>query len=210
MERELHPHVEEWLKQKQYPPQLHVKLYQAGISGIIYPKRLGGSQPEKKDYFMELIRGDEMARTGGHVLGQEAINSMALPPIINFGSERLQELVCRPVIAGEKSCCLAISEPYAGSDVAGLRTTAIRDGKGNFVVNGIKKWITGGAQADFFTTAVRTGGSGGLGVSLLLIPRHLPGISVRRMETQFDRFVSSLRLVLFFKALSQALTRRPW
>jgi alkylation response protein AidB-like acyl-CoA dehydrogenase len=186
VERELVPHVDEWVAKKEYPMELHQKLFKAGIGGIIYPKSLGGYAPDKKDYFLELIRVDEFARTGGHVLGQEGINSMALPPIISYGSPKLQEMVCRPVIAGLKSCSLAISEPYAGSDVAGIRGTAVRDGKGNFVVNAMKKWCTGGAKADFFTTALRTGDQGMGGVSLLLIPRNLPGVSVRRMETQFD------------------------
>ncbi len=175
---------------------LHEKLYKSGISGSIYPKELGGSADGKRDYFLELIRVDEFSRTGGHVLGQEGINSMALPPIISFGSEKLKEMVCRPVIQGLKSCCLAISEPYAGSDVAGIRATAVRDGKGNFIVNGVKKWITGGAKADFFTTAVRTGDNGSGGVSLLLIPRDSPGVSVRRMETQFDSSHSTTMVTL--------------
>jgi hypothetical protein len=72
-------------------------------------------------------------------LRRQGINSMALPPILSYGSPKLQELVCRPVIAGLKSCSLAISEPYAGSDVAAIRGTAVRDSKGNFVVNAVKK-----------------------------------------------------------------------
>ncbi len=71
VERELVPHVDEWVAKKEYPQELHKKLFDAGISGIIYPKRLGGYAPEKKDYFLELIRVDEFSRTGGHVLGQE-------------------------------------------------------------------------------------------------------------------------------------------
>lgn len=91
---------------------------------------------------------------GGHVGGQEGINSMALPPIIKYGAPHLIQNVVRPVIEGRKSCCLAISEVWAGSDVAGLKTTAVKEGD-VYVVNGVKKWITGGAKADFFTTAVR-------------------------------------------------------
>jgi len=93
--------------------------------------------------------------------------------------------VCRDVVMGRKHISLAISEPYAGSDVAGIRTTATRDGD-YFIVNGTKKWITGGAFADFFTVAVRTGGAGMGGISLLLIEKNSPGIHVRKMETQFD------------------------
>jgi acyl-CoA dehydrogenase len=117
VERELRPHVDEWVAKKEYPMKLHEKLYQAGISTVMWPRSVGGDleEGEKRDYFLELIRVDEFSRTGGHVLGQEGINSMALPPIINFGSEKLKQMVCRPVVLGTKSCCLAISEPYAGT-----------------------------------------------------------------------------------------------
>ncbi len=127
---------------------------------------------------------DEFGRVGGGgVLGQAAINSMALPPILSVGSQYLKDLVCRDVVTGKKHICLAISEPWAGSDVANIRTSAVRVGD-HFVVNGQKKWITGGTFADFFTVAVRTGGEGMSGISLLLIERNTPGLSVRKMETQ--------------------------
>ena len=80
---------------------------------------------------------------GGHVLSQLGINSMALPPIVHHGSDFLKRKVCRDVVTGKKNICLAISEPFAGSDVAGLKTTAVRDGD-FYIVNGMKKWITGG------------------------------------------------------------------
>ena len=104
-------------------------------------------------------------------------------------------MVVRPTVEGRKSCCLAISEPYAGSDVAGIKTEAKLEGD-FYVVNGIKKWITGGAKADFFTTACRTGDQGGMGISLLLIPRNTPGLKVRRMETQFDSSHSTTMVTL--------------
>ena len=86
---------------------------------------------------------------GGGVLGQAAINSMALPPIFLAGSEEMKEKVCRPVISGKKNICLAISEPYAGSDVANIRATARREGD-FYIVNGLKKWITGGMVRDLY------------------------------------------------------------
>jgi len=120
-------------------------------------------------------------------LGQAAINSMALPPIINAGSEDMKKRIVPQVVRGEKNICLAISEPYAGSDVANIRTTARKEGD-YYIVNGLKKWITGGLMGDYFTTAVRTGpeNSGMGGISILLIERNTPGISIRKMETQFD------------------------
>ncbi len=84
---------------------------------------------------------------------------------------------------GEKTICLAITEPYAGSDVAGLRTEAKKtaDGK-HYILNGEKKWITNGIFSDFFTVAVRTGGPGMGGVSLLLVERNMPGVTTRQMK----------------------------
>jgi alkylation response protein AidB-like acyl-CoA dehydrogenase len=187
VESELKPHVDEWLEAGNgYPRELHEKAYAAGIGGLIYPREYGGTQPSDFDPFYELIMIDEMARMGGaHVLGQGAINSMALPPIIHHGSDYLKQLVVKDVVQGKKMICLAISEPHAGSDVAGIRCTAVRQGD-DYVVNGQKKWITGGTMADYFTTAVRTGDDGFGGISLLLIERSRPGVNVRKMKTQFD------------------------
>eukprot|EP01124_Arcella_intermedia_P010218 TRINITY_DN1674_c0_g1_i1.p1 TRINITY_DN1674_c0_g1~~TRINITY_DN1674_c0_g1_i1.p1 ORF type:complete len:324 (+),score=71.14 TRINITY_DN1674_c0_g1_i1:24-974(+) len=115
-------------------------------------------------------------------MGRGGINSIALPPILKAGSDYLKNKVCRDVITGQKNISLAISEPGAGSDVSNIQTTATRQGD-FYIVNGSKKWITGGLSADYFTTAVRTDDGG---LSLLLIEKGTPGISIRRMETQFD------------------------
>ena len=163
-----------------------MKAYEAGIQGMGYPKEYGGYRPDDYDAFYELIAIDEMARSGGgYVLGQIGINSMALPPLMLHGSQYLKDKVCRDVVMGRKNICLAISEPYAGSDVANIRTTAVRHGD-HYIVTGTKKWITGGSMGDFFTTAVRTGGEGMGGISLLLLERDMAGIHIRKMETQFD------------------------
>ena len=154
---------------------------------------LGGSAPKtpkltSKDFdaFHELILWYELAQLGGGgVLGQLSINSMALPPVISVGSQKMKDEVVRAVITGRKNICLAISEPGAGSDVANIQTTAIRDGN-YFVINGTKKWITGGLMANWFTMAVRTGGEGSKGLSLILVPADTPGINVRKMPTHFD------------------------
>jgi alkylation response protein AidB-like acyl-CoA dehydrogenase len=186
VEQEIMPHAETWLKNGSYPKELHIKAYEAGLGGILYPPEYGGTRTPQVDAFYELIIADELAR--GHsagALGQAAINSMALPPILFAGSDYLKDKVARDVIQGRKHICLAISEPWAGSDVANIRTTARREGD-FYIVNGVKKWITGGMMGDYFTTVVRTGGEGMGGISLLLLERSMPGISIRKMETQFD------------------------
>lgn len=186
VDEELRPNAEKWIKEGQYPKELHARSYELGIQGILYPKEYGGTKPEDFDAFYELIMVDELARLGpGSIMGQSGINSIALPPIIHAGSEEMKRKVLSDVIKGKKFACLAISEPYAGSDVANIRTTAKREGD-YYIVNGTKKWITGGLWADYFTCAVRTGGEGAEGISLLLLERNMPGINVRKMDTQFD------------------------
>lgn len=111
------PHIEDWIEQGAYPLDLHEKAYKAGIQGkclvrlmliekgISYPEEFGGTPPDKYDAFFELIAIDEIARVGGGaVLGQNGINSMALPPILRYGSDYLKEKVCRPVITGVRVC----------------------------------------------------------------------------------------------------------
>lgn len=119
MEEEIQPYIEDWIEAGAYPLELHEKAYKAGIqgwwnnfldcslvTGISYPKEFGGTPPEKFDAFYELIAIDEMARVGGgSVLGQNGINSMALPPILRYASDEIKEKVCRPVITGTCYSC---------------------------------------------------------------------------------------------------------
>jgi len=179
--------VDEWIdKGEHYPIELHQKAYEAGISGILYPVEYGGYRPPNHDAFYEVILWAELARVGGGVLGQLAINSMALPPIVNFGSEQLKEKVLRDVITGNKSISLMISEPTAGSDVARIQGTAERKGD-HYIINANKKWITGSLIADGWCALLRTGGDGARGLSCIYIPAGLPGITIRKMDTMFDK-----------------------
>jgi len=108
--------------------------------------------------------------------------SIGLPPILLFGSDYLKDKVAKDCLAGEKFICLCISEPWAGSDVAGMQTTAKREGD-HYIVNGAKKWITNGIWADYYTVAVRTGGPGGRGtLSMLLLDKNMPGIKCTKMQ----------------------------
>jgi alkylation response protein AidB-like acyl-CoA dehydrogenase len=177
--------VEGWIAAKNYPMrELHTAAAAEGISTVMYPKEVGGTK--SKDVFFELILVDELARVGGGVLGQLSIDSMAVPPLLHaLDTCPIARQVVEDVVAGHATVALAISEPAAGSDVANIEATAERDGD-SYLVNGSKKWITGGLTADYFTTLVRTGGPGFAGLSLLLIDARTPGIRVRRMETQFD------------------------
>jgi len=189
VEEQLVPHREEWIADENgYPKEVHRKAYQAGIQGAIFPKEYGGTPPDGFDEFHSLILWDELARVGGGmVFAHLSVNSMALPPLLNAGSEELKRKVVPDIVRGEKFISLCISEPTAGSDITNLKTTAVLQGD-HYVVNGSKKWITGGVMADYLTTLVRTGEEedGVFGLSMLLIDKHSPGVKVRKMDTQFD------------------------
>lgn len=151
------------------------------------PRLPGGVLPENFDYFHEAIAHEEIGRLGcpGYCDGLGAGLTIGLPPVVNFGSDDMKKKVVKDVLMGRKRICLAISEPYAGSDVANITTTATKLEDGSYVVNGEKKWITGGADADYFTTAVRTGRNGMGGISLLLIERG-EGVTTKRIKTSYS------------------------
>jgi alkylation response protein AidB-like acyl-CoA dehydrogenase/predicted heme/steroid binding protein len=134
----------------------------------------GGVKPEEFDYFHELIAHQELASMGffGYQDGLACGMVIGLPPVLHFGSKELSTRIADEVLSGNKKICLSITEPFAGSDVASIQCTATKtpDGK-HYIVNGVKKWITNGMFSDYFTTAVRTGGPGMGGISVLLIER---------------------------------------
>merc|ERR1711907_279972 len=140
-------------------------------SGITIP---GGVKPSEFDYFHKLICHEEFGRlaTPGYVDGLGIGFLIGLPPVIKFAKPAVRDAVTPQVLLGEKRLCLAITEPYTGSDVASITTTATRTEDGqHFIVKGTKKWITNGEFCDYFVTAVRTGGKGMKGVSMLLVER---------------------------------------
>lgn len=120
---------------------------------------------------------------GGITWGLLGGLGIGLPPILKFGNKFLKDKVAKDCLAGKKFICLAITEPYAGSDVANLKCEAKKTPCGKYyIVNGEKKWITNGVFADYFTVAVRTGGPGAGGISLLLVERTMPGVTTRQMN----------------------------
>lgn len=193
VEKEIVPFCGTWDTMKKIPRKLFVKAGKAhilaGVVGCTWPTEYvgrdvpGGSEPEEFNYFSELIIQDEIARCGsGGVLWAliEGLN-IGLPPVMNFGSKYLKDLVCAPCLTGKKIIALGITEPAVGSDVANLTTTAKKVGD-HYIVNGEKKWITNGVFCDYMSTAVRTGGPGMKGISLLLIPMNLPGVKAKQMQ----------------------------
>jgi len=148
-------------------PGPHLKLAPNGLMG-------GVVKADEFDYFHEQVVQEERSRffCPGWEDGIDGANSIGVPVILKYGSDWMKQEVLPPIIRGDTTCCLAISEAYAGSDVAALRTRGVLDAKGeNYIVNGTKKWITGGMYADWFVTAVRTGGKAAGGISMMLVPK---------------------------------------
>ena len=164
------------------PAPLPVEMLKSlGINDIL------GLPIEDFDYTHFAIYVSEMKRSGlgGAASSLNAGMAYGVPPIIKYGSKSLQDRFLPMLLRGEKRICLAITEPSAGSDVANVATTAKRtpDGK-YYVVNGSKKWITNGIWSQYATMAVRTGGPGPSGLSLLIVPLlGQPGVSMRRLKT---------------------------
>lgn len=174
IEREALPHVEEWEEAGIVPRSFHEKAGQAGLLGLGFPEEFGGTS-EGIDSFHKLVLVDETARCGaGGVQSGLFTHAVALPLLINHGDPALAARIAPEVIAGRKIIGIAVTEPSGGSDVAALQTTARRDGD-HFVINGTKTFISNGMRGDFFVTAVRTGGPGMDGISMLLAPADSPG-----------------------------------
>lgn len=187
-QREIAPNALEWEEAGGFPDELFAKAGQAGILGACYPEALGGGGG---DIFHLLAVTEALIRGGKSVgtavgLGSHAI---AVPPIVKLGSPDLKQRVVPGVCAGEKVAALAITEPGVGSDVAALTCKAVRDGD-DFIVTGSKTFITSGSRADFVTTAVRTGGPGYGGISLLVIETDTPGFSVGRKLSKMGWWAS--------------------
>ncbi|WP_374301473.1 acyl-CoA dehydrogenase family protein [Ferrovibrio sp.] len=172
--KEIAPFADQWDEAGEFPRELYKKAAGIGLLGLNFPEAYGGIAADR---FYAIIAGQELARAGsGGVAASLMSHTIGSPPIAKLGSDALKDKVLRPVLAGEKISALAITEPGGGSDVANLKTVAKRDGD-HYVVRGEKTFITSGMRADFYTVAVRTGGPGMGGVSLLLIERDTPGFT---------------------------------
>ena len=161
-------------------PESHgPNLYDANPSRSI----AAGIKAEEWNGFHDFILWDELYRGAPSISSAFIGLVVGAPPIKQYASPALQAKILPEILSGRKRICLAITEPSAGSDVRGITTTAERtpDGK-YFIVNGEKKWITNGLFSDYFCTAVRTGGPGAGGMSMLLIPRDIDGIMTRKIE----------------------------
>ncbi|MGH3362932.1 MAG: acyl-CoA dehydrogenase family protein [Nocardioides sp.] len=180
--REVEPYLQEWEDAGEIPRELHLAAAEQGLLGVSFPEEVGGQGGDLLDSVAMQEAFFETGASSGLMAGLFT-GGIALPHIAASGNNDLIDRFVRPTLAGEKIGALAVTEPGGGSDVAAIRTTArIESGaKGDeYVVNGAKTFITSGVRADFVTTAVRTGGPGHGGISLLVIEKGTPGFTVDR------------------------------
>jgi acyl-CoA dehydrogenase len=172
--REIAAHVDAWDEAEGFPRALYKTAAAAGLLGMGFPEEYGGTP---SDLFFGIIASQELARAGsGGLIASLKSHTIGAPPIAKFGSVALKTRVLPAILTGEKISALAITEPDGGSDVASIRTTARREGD-HYIVDGAKMFITSGVRADYVTTAVRTGGKGRGGISLLLLEKGMPGFT---------------------------------
>ncbi len=179
IERELAPHAEEWEREGNFPDWVFNRMGELGFLGVHYPVEVGG---QGGDYLSGIVLKEEMARCGSGGVGMAIAvqTDMATPPILKFGTKEQIDEYLKPAIQGTKIACLGITEPNAGSDVANIQTTAVKDGS-DWIVNGRKIFITNGVRAHFCTLVARTDKPAGYhGFSLFLVPTNTPGWNVTR------------------------------
>ena len=207
VEREMLPDIEQWEEAESFPRELYRKAGAAGILGIGYPEALGGSH--EGDLFAKGAASEELMRcgSGGVVAGLGSLD-IGLPPVVKWARPELRERVAPQVLSGEKIIALAVTEPGGGSDVANLQTRAIRDGD-HYRVSGSKTFITSGIRADFYTVAVRTGGPGFGGISLLLIEKGTAGFTVGQPLKKMGWWASDTAELFFDDCRVPVASKRP-
>ncbi|HCL3245664.1 TPA: acyl-CoA dehydrogenase family protein [Pseudomonas aeruginosa] len=195
VEREVLPYIDEWEEAEEFPRELYLKAGAAGILGIGYPEAYGGSC--EGDLFAKVSASEELMRcgSGGLVAGLGSLD-IGLPPVVKWARPEVRERVVPAVLRGEKIMALAVTEPSGGSDVANLKTRAVRDGD-HYRVSGSKTFITSGVRADYYTVAVRTGGEGFAGISLLLVEKGTAGFSVGRKLKKMGWWASDTAELFF-------------
>jgi len=177
MTREVLPHLDRWEDGGRIPRGLHRTAAEIGLLGVGFDESVGGSGGDAIDSAVVTEQILLSGGSGGLVAGL-LTHGIALPHLVAAGDADQIERFVRPVLAGRLIASLAVTEPDGGSDVANLRTHAVRAGE-HYVLNGAKTYITSGMRADFFTALVRTGPAGYAGLSLLVVPAESPGVSRR-------------------------------
>src|SRR5438270_3700783 len=194
-QKELAPHAEEW-EETTFPDWVFRRMGELGYLGLSYPEEYGG---QGGDYYSNIVLAEEMAKcnSGGVAMGVAVHTDMATPPVFLFGTEEQKQRYLVPSIKGEKISCLGITEPDAGSDVAGIKTRAVRDGD-EYVINGSKTFITNGHRADFIVLVTKTDPDAGYdGFTLFLVPMDAPGVIREKRLEQLGMHASDTALLAF-------------
>src|SRR5881398_3573455 len=193
--KELAPHAEEW-EETTFPNWVFKRMGELGLLGLDKPERYGG---QGGDYYTSLVLAEEIvhARSGGLAMGIAVHTDMAMPPILKFGTEEQKQEWLVPAIKGQKILCLGITEPDAGSDVAGIKTRARRDGD-EYVINGSKTYITNGHRADVIVLVTKTDPDAGCdGFTLFLVAMDAPGVIREKKLEKLGMHASDTALLAF-------------
>ena len=176
-EREIAPYATEWEEGACFPRELYVKAAEAGLLGAYFPEEYGGAGGDVFHAVMH-IEGMMYGNSTGTTVGLGSLG-ISIPPILTLGTEEQKQRFIPPVLQGEKIICLAITEPNAGSDVAGVRTHAVADGD-DYVLNGSKMFITSGVRADLAVVLTRTSDDPHGGLTFFIVERGVPGFTVSK------------------------------
>jgi citronellyl-CoA dehydrogenase len=179
VDKEINPNIDEWEEKTVPLHELFKKMSDLGLLGITYDPKYGG---QGLDYWFDLVFLEELGhiKAGGVPMAIAVHTHMATPAIHEFGTEYLKETYLKPAIAGDMVSAIGVTEPGAGSDVASLKTRAVKDGN-SYVINGSKLYITNGCQADFVTLLARTDDKPGFhSFGLFVAPTSLPGFVVSK------------------------------
>ena len=193
--KELAPHAEEW-EETTFPDSVFTRMGELGFLGLDKPEAYGG---QGGDYYSALVLAEEIvhANCGGLAMGVAVQTDMAMPPILAFGTEEQKQAWAAPAIAGTKILCLGITEPDAGSDVAGIKTRAVRDGD-DYVINGAKTYITNGHRAHAIVLVAKTDPDAGHGgITLFLVPMDTPGVIREKRLKKLGMHASDTALLAF-------------
>jgi alkylation response protein AidB-like acyl-CoA dehydrogenase len=195
--KELQPHAEEW-EEKTFPDWVFERMGELGFLGLDKPEAYGG---QGGDYYTSLVLAEEIvhAHCGGLAMGLAVHTDMAMPPILAFGTEEQKQEWVVPAIAGRKILCLGITEPDAGSDVAGIKTVARRDGTNDgYVINGSKTYITNGHRADVIVLVTKTDPDAAYdGFTLFLVPMDAEGVIREKRLRKLGMHASDTALLAF-------------
>lgn len=195
IDTEVIPHADDWDEAGDIPWELHAQCGDLGLWGFGIDEQYGGLGFD--DCFMRAAVGEAFGRVGaggiGSAMGGRVIS---LEPIQRLANDEIKNRVLADIVAGRKSSSLAITEPSGGSDVANLKTSAVKDGD-HYILNGSKTFITGGMKSDYFVVAARTGGEGLFGVSLFFVEADMKGFSRTEMPKKMGWWCSDTATLFF-------------